>query len=288
MRRVLKWVGGGLAALVVLVVLAVVFLLGPMIKTGVTQAGPRLLGVPVGLQRAQVSVLKGQLRLEGLAIGNPKGFDTSNLVTVSRIAVDWAPASVLTRRIHVRDVTVEAPQITYEQTLGGNNISALLKALQGPAPAEAAPEPESKEQAPPAGASSGPKVVIDSVRVSGGQVRLSLPGMGSAALPIPLPPVHLTDIGKEKDGASIAEVLTEVFQAILKSVTQAASGAGQLLGQGLGAAGRGLGQAAGGAGDAAGKAVEGVGDAAGKVVGGAGDAAGQAVKGIKGLLGGSR
>src|SRR5207247_1474064 len=74
------------------------------------------------------------------------------------------------------------------------------------------------------------------------------------ALTIPLPDIHLRDIGKESGGVTVQKAAAEVFAALNKSVVQAVASSGKLLEKGIGAAG----EAAKGLGSEAGKTVEGI------------------------------
>ncbi len=272
--------------LIVVVVAGVAFFLGPIIRTGVEQAGPRVLGVPVQLAKARASLLTGRVHLEGLVIGNPKGFETDHAFKVDSFQVEWAPASVLTKRVHVKSILIDSPSIMYEQTLSGNNFGALMDNLKEPEPAgEAAPTKEEEEPAP-ADAKEGVKVVIDTLRISNGRIGVSMPGMGSGSVPIPLPTIELTDIGKERNGASIPEVIKQVMGAIVQGVTKAVTSSGQLLGQGLKTVGQGVGAGAQQVGSAALDLGKGVGAAASDLGKGVGGAASKAASGVKNLLGG--
>ena len=80
-----------LVVLVVIVVVATTFFLGSIIKTGVEQAGPKVMGVPMSLANARVSLFTGRVHLDRLVIGNPKGFSTDHAFKVESIVVEWVP-----------------------------------------------------------------------------------------------------------------------------------------------------------------------------------------------------
>jgi hypothetical protein len=120
---------------------------------------------------------------------------------------------------------------------------------------------------------------------------------GGYGAPIPLPPVHLANIGKDEGGASVVDVVGKVFGAIFSTVTDVVAGAGKLVLEGAEGAGKLAVEGASAAGGAAldgAKAVGGVATDGAKAVGGAaadgakavGNAAGSVIKGIGGLLGG--
>ena len=258
-----------LAVLFVIAVVAVTFFLGSIIKTGVEKAGPKVMGVPMSLAHARVSLFTGRVRLDRLVIGNPKGFSTDHAFKVESFVVEWVPWSMFSKRILIRNITIDEPDIMFEQTLSGNNFNKIMDNLKSPAPAE---------RQPPAAAGkawkkSETKVEIDNLVISNGRIGLSMPGMGTSAIPIPLPTLHMTDIGKDQGGASIPDVVTKVFGAIFNSVTKAVTSSAQIVGKGLENVGQGVEAGAQKAGEAA--------TDVGKKVGGA---ATKATEGIKSLL----
>jgi hypothetical protein len=268
----MKWIKRILIVLLLLVVAVVLvlnFFLGDLVKKGAETAGPAALGVPVTLEKAEFRLLRGQVKLHGLVVGNPEGFNTPSLFQFSQVEVKLKPASLLSDTIIIEKVLIEAPVITYERGLRTSNINKLLDQLES----EPKPEP-SKEPAPPAKAEpkAGKKVIIEDFLINGAKVNVSLTALGGSSATLPLPPIHLTDIGKEKEGgASVKDVIRQVFNAILKSVTQLVGASGELLGKGAKAIGEGAKEAGGAAADVAGKGVEKAGDAVkgvGKAVGG--------------------
>lgn len=212
------------------------FGLGMMVKTAVTNGGPLLLGVPVTLEKADFRLLQGIIRLRGFTLGNPEGFKTEHAIKVDEVAVDFDMPSLFRDTFVIRRIRVKAPEIVYELGLGNSNIGRILEKVES---GEAKPEAEP--------ASGQKKVIIEDFLIEGARVRLSATLAMGAAAPIPLPDIHLKDIGKEKQGASPAEVVRKVFGAIAGSVTGVASGAVNLAADGAKAVGAG-----------AGKVVEGV------------------------------
>lgn len=246
-----------LLILIVALVLTANFYLGAIVIKAVETAGPAVLGVPIKLEHASFRLLEGHATLRGFVLGNPKGFKTDQAISVGEIIVALDPKSLLSDTIVIKRIYVNAPDITYELGLGKSNIGRILEQAEGPA------EPEKKEE------TGGKKVVIEDFLIENGRVRISATLAMGVAAPIPLPSIHLTDIGKEEQGASPLEVIKQVLGAIVGSVTKVVTGTVGLVGDGAKAVG-------GAAADAAGKTAEVVGDGA-KAVGGAVMDAGGAV-----------
>jgi uncharacterized protein involved in outer membrane biogenesis len=245
----------GYAGLVLVGLLAVTFLflnfyLGSVVKAAVESVGPKAIGAPVTITSVKARLLRGLIEIKGVHIGNPEGFKTPAAVTVGLIRLDFEPLSMLTSKIHIREIAVEAPEITYEIGMGGSNIGQIQKNVAAFTGADQA-KPETAKPAPepakPAGpAKPGKKVVIDHFVVSGGEVQISATFMGGKAIPVPLPTVEMRDIGKDKD-TSMADATGKMFNAVLAAIANTATAAVSGLGDGA--------KAIGGAAAGAGKAV---------------------------------
>jgi len=266
MKKVLLYTG------IIFVVLAVVviFFASQVVKNAINTAGPIALGVPVTVEDVRAYPLRGVINIKNLVVGNPEGFKTDSLFNMGVLNVEISTASLFSDTIIVKTIEIVAPEITYEMKLGGSNIGALQESLAGDKePAEKESEEVVEEK------SGGKKVIIEKFLITDGKVKLSLPGMLGTAVPLPLPKVELLDIGKEKEGASSADVIKKVIGAVLGAVTEVVTSSGKLLGDGAKAVGDGV-TAVGGA------AVDGVG-----AVGGAAAGAGKAVgKGVANAVGG--
>lgn len=265
----MKWLMRILVVLLILIlglVLVANYYLGAIVIKVTETAGSSALGVPIKLEQASFRLLQGHVTLRGFVLGNPKGFKTENAISVGEISVDLDTRSLLSDTIVIKRIYVDAPDITYELGLGKSNIGRILEQASGPA------EPEKKEE------SSGKKVVIEDLLIENGHVRISATLAMGAAAPIPLPTIHLTDIGKEKQGASPLEVVEQVLGAIMGSVTKVVTGAVGLVGDGAKVVG-------GVAVSAVEGTVEVVGDGAKAVGNGARAAGGAAVSGAKAVGG---
>lgn len=275
-----KWFVRILVVLLILIaalVLTANFYLGSIVIKAAETAGPSVLGVPIKLEHASFRLLQGHVTLRGFVLGNPEGFKTDQAISVGEVTVDLDPKSLFSDTIVIKRIYVNAPDITYELGLGKSNIGRILEQAEGPAE-EGAAEPEKKEE-PAAEEKGGKKVVIEDFLIENGHVRISATLAMGAAAPIPLPSIHLTDIGKEEQGASPLEVIKQVLGAIMGSVTKVVTGTVGLVGDGAKAVG-------GAAADAVGKTAEVVGDGA-KAVGGAVVDAGAAVgEGASKVIGG--
>lgn len=269
MKKLLKILG------VIVAVLAVLFVvlelsLNKIVLKGVNAAAPQLLGVPVTLQGADLSLVRGKAALAGLHVGNPEGFKTDGLLDLGSISVRLDNASLLTDTIVIKEIAIDGLVVTYEKGLKNSNLGALIESLSA-GEEEEAPEQEPAEK--PGEEKPAKKVVIEKLTITGSRMNFSVSGLasltGGGAIPIPLPPITLTDLGKEKDGVTLVEALQRILNEIAGAAGTAIAGSAKILGQGLGAAGEGATEA--------GKSVVSNASEVGKAVGGAALDAGKAV-----------
>ncbi|MGH7235575.1 MAG: hypothetical protein ACREIO_04260 [Nitrospiraceae bacterium] len=227
-----KFVTVGVVALVGVVLVSAVVLhlwLGTLIKTGVEQVGPMVTGTSVTLKNVDIGLLAGRAQLEGLAVGNPQGFKapTALKVGTARVRIKWG--SVLSDRVVIEEITIDAPEVTYEGGLSKSNFSTILDHVQSSS--SAGPSP--KQDGPPAqpAPSTGKKFLIKELNLTNGRVAVSVGAgvMGNRSLSAPLPDIHLKDIGKDSGGATVGEALAAVFGALNKAGVQAVASAAKSL-----------------------------------------------------------
>jgi len=242
-KKILLITGAVILVLIVVLMLS----LGQIIKAGVTTVGPKLAGVPIQLEKVVVNPLTGMVRIKGLVIGNPEGFNTPSAMELNDFKLNIKISSLFSKAIVIEQILIDAPQITYEKSLKSSNLSTLqanLAPKEAAAKPEAAPAPEKKKGA-------AKKVIIDDFQLNGAKVNVTITALGGKKMTLPLPDIHMKDIGKESNGANPAEVISEVFNSISKAVVEAVSAGGEMAGKALKDVGGAATDAAKGATDAA-------------------------------------
>jgi uncharacterized protein involved in outer membrane biogenesis len=250
-KKILKILVGILAIVIVLLLIVAIFL-GPIIKTGVEKVGSKVANVDMQLEKASVNLFAGKVSLKGLVIGNPEGFKTASAMELGEFIVNLDMASLLTDTIVIKKIHIDGPQITYERGLKASNLSTIQKGLAAEAKEEVEEEAAPEEKKAPA-----KKVVIEEFIFEDGKINVSLTVAGGKKMTIPLPAIRLEDIGKESDGASVPEVISEVMGAITDGVGKAVAASTGVAGDTV----KGVGDAAGEAGATAVDAVKDVGGA---------------------------
>jgi Tfp pilus assembly major pilin PilA len=82
MKKILLWIGIVVAVLLVIAVVAVKLYLDGAIKSGVEMVGSKLTRVEVKLEKVHLSLLSGSGEINGLVVGNPEGYKTTNAISV--------------------------------------------------------------------------------------------------------------------------------------------------------------------------------------------------------------
>ncbi len=231
-KKILLWGGIGLVVLAVIGLLVVALFLDGIVKTGVNTVGPKIVKVPLTLDSIHIGILSGSATVKGLVIGNPDGYKTPNAISVGLAEVSVDIASALSDKIVIHSVHVEAPEITFEGGLSGNNLSKIVANLNETAqsltggPSTNAPAPAATGAAKPA-----KKLEVDDFLISGAKLHVSLTGLGGKEMDLPLPDIHLTELGKGTDGLTPTELVTKVVGAVTDSSVHAVTAAISDLGK---------------------------------------------------------
>jgi uncharacterized protein involved in outer membrane biogenesis len=236
MKKLLFRILIGLVILVVVAIIVVAMVLDSAIKKGVETAGPQLTQVSVKLDSVHLSLLSGSASIKGLVVGNPEGYKSPHAISFGTASVAVSPRSLLSDKIVVKSVRVEAPDITYELGSGGNNLKKILANVEAATGGGTASGDKSKPGQP----RPGKKIQVDDFVLTGAKVRVGATALGGTTA-ITLPDIHLTNLGKDSDGITPAELTKKVLGAITESVTAAAVGD---LGKGAVDAAKGVGKTA--------------------------------------------
>ena len=178
-----------------------------------------------------------------MVIGNPEGYKTPQAISVGSAAVGVNPLSVLSDKIVVRSVRVEAPEITFEgNPFGKNNLGQIMDNINAIAKSGG---PAATNAPPQAGKKPAKKIEVDDFLITGAKVHVSLTGMSGKEMTLPLPDIHLTDLGKGSDGITATDLTRRVFDAITSATLKAVSSAVTGIGKGAENVGKDVGKAVG-------------------------------------------
>ena len=169
MRRIIKgllWTIGGLLIFIILALLTLPLWINPV---GTSLAGmivPGYTDTAFNLERLNLNPYTGKLLVSGVKLANPEGYAEKEAFALGALSVDLEVSSLLSKEIHVRDITIDAPYASYVfDAAGSNNFDRIIAAVNkklGPK--------EKKEKKEP----SDTKVVIDKVTIKNVKVAVNV------------------------------------------------------------------------------------------------------------------
>ena len=226
MKRRLSTIAIALVALVIIALIIVDVSLGRIVKKGVEFYGPKMTQTTVDVDTVTLSLFTGSASVKGLVVGNPSGYKSPSALAVGTIAVGINPTTVFANKIVIRSIRLESPDITFEGGLAGNNLSQILDNVNstgkssGTLSTNVAAQPKSEK-----------KYEVDDLVITGAKVRVILIGVKAGEMTLPLPEIHLTDLGKGGDGITATDLTRRILGAItstsLQAVAKTATGLGE-------------------------------------------------------------
>jgi hypothetical protein len=232
-------IGGTVIGLGLIAIVATSFFLGGIVTAGVNNFAPKITQTSVTLASASISPLTGSGTLNGLVVGNPKGWSSTPLCSLGKVHIDVAPFSILGDHIVVNEIVIDAPEFNYETKIVASNVSDLLKNIEAVTGGGAAGAQATTKSGKPI------KFEVKHFSLHDGKVRL---GVGAAALPLPMPPIELTNLGTSEGGITPDQLVYAVMKSVTGSIVSATTQAAGKIGATSGAA----------AAEGAKKAVEGI------------------------------
>jgi hypothetical protein len=217
-------------ALVIIIVVSLFYLysrLGSVIVAAVGKYGSEITQVKVRLNEAEVSATSGQGALRGLSVGNPTGFKTPSAFELGEVSLTVDISTIASDPIVIKEILVSAPHVIYELGPQGSNIDAIKRNVDAYSKAGRAAGETTKEQA-----NGGPRFVIENLYIRNAKVDIGS-SFSDKTMSAPLPDIHLTNIGKQNNGATPGEVTEKIIDALGKTVntTVASIDTTQVLGE---------------------------------------------------------
>lgn len=235
----LKKVLIGLAVIVVVAGAGLYYLfsnIGGIVKSAIETYGGAATQAKVSVDRVDLSLANGEGSLSKVFLGNPSGFATAQAMTVGMVSMKLDTSGItafppsVKYPIVIKEVVIASPNITYERGESGGNLEKIQDNVQRyaglakPAPGGQTPAPSKPEANKPAGGEKAePKFIIQNLYVRDGRIAISHTALRGNTLSAPLPTIHLTDIGKDKGGATPAEIAEKVVGAITQQASKIAT-----------------------------------------------------------------
>jgi uncharacterized protein involved in outer membrane biogenesis len=217
-----KWmyIGGALILIVVAALVIGLSKLGPIIKTAVNTYGPKITKTEVRVNDVGISLFAGEAKLKDFYLGNPKGFNSPQAMSVKAVYVDVDEKSITGNPIIIDRIEVVAPEINYEKVRTTDNFKTILNNVKESA--RTSGSSTSKEKSSKDGAEK--KLVIKNFIVRDGKVKMDMSVQAGSSLSASasLPDIHLKNVGEKSGGATAAEVFDIVFAELYHKIVSPA------------------------------------------------------------------
>ena len=189
-KRIVKgllWFLGGTLVFVLVAVLTLPLWINPVATSLAKSLVPGYTGTAFNIERVDLNPYTGKLLITGVELANPDGYSEKDAFALGSLSVDVEVSSLLSKTIHVRDITIDSPFASYVFDEGGvNNFDRIIEAVNK----KLGPKKEKKEEP------GETKVVIDKVTVKNVKVAVGKGRFELASL-------VLTDFGKDNAPARL-------------------------------------------------------------------------------------
>ncbi len=217
MMKFLKLALLGVVVLLIAGYFVVAYALDSIVKSGVNSFGPKLTQTKVELASVSLSPFTGSGTLSGLAVDNPRGWTDGRAFYLGKVSIDLEPMSVFGDHIVINELIIDQPEFTYETKIISSNIKDLLKNIEDYT-GSGGQTARTKDGKPI-------KFVVKKFRMTNAKATL---GAAGAALPVPLPPLSLDNLGVAEGGITADQLATALMKNVLGNIV---SGTASALGQ---------------------------------------------------------
>lgn len=181
-----------------------------LVKDAIVNYGGAMTKAKVAVGGVTITPTDGKGVINELSIGNPAGFKTSHLMRVGRIEVEIDIGTVAKDVVVIRRIAVVAPDVIYEKGDTMTNIDAIQKNIA----AYLGPSDTSKP---------GKKLIVDELSIVNAKAQASAAFMNGKTVTVPLPDIHMKNVGRAKGGITPGELGQEVAAALKARLTGAVS-----------------------------------------------------------------
>ena len=198
-----------------------------IVKAVIERYGSEATQSSVTLKSVALSFTEGSGALGTLAVKNPKGFSSADAMTLGEIKVTLDISTLQSNTIVVKDVTILQPTVLYEYAGAGANLETIQKNVQSYAAkfsgGKTAPDQAAGNPSQAASQQPEKKVIIENLVIRDGKITATHQALQGRTISAALPNIQLKDIGKDKGGATPAEVAEKVIGSISAAASRVAS-----------------------------------------------------------------
>ena len=208
----------GIGLLVIAIIVGAFFFFvannaGALVETAIEEAAPVHLGVTIDIEEIDLSFSQGIAEVRGVVVGNPVGYDDGYAVKIDQTLVELDPADISGDVIRIKRIAIDGADIAVvAKGLRDNNLKAIADRAAGTDdPVNDAPVVED--------AGDDIRVIVSQLDFTNATASLATSLTGKTSIAIP--DIHLTDVGESTNGASMAEVASQLLRPIVSAVSRA-------------------------------------------------------------------
>lgn len=206
MKKAIKWILILVPVLIILALLILVWQLDSIARSTIETQATASTNLQTTLGKASISLLGGNVKLDDLKIGSPKGFTTPSMFDMKGLGVQVSLTELRQQPLRISEITIDSPRLIVEQVDGKLNVQAAMDQM-------------------PKSESSTLKMIIGKLQVTNTQVLLK-PGLPflKPEYTLILPTITLQNIGTgegNQNGAAVKDVLNQLLPAMLASLKDA-------------------------------------------------------------------
>ncbi len=218
-------IGGGITA--------AYLMLDKIVHTVIEVIGPEATGVNVKVESVSISPLSGKFGLKGLVMGNPPGFTADRSLYVRDFKVEMDMSSLLGDVVVIEEVFIDGLAVTWEGLRGDNhkNIMENINNYAARFKQDGKVSPAVEKDGKP-----GKRVIIRHVYLQDSSMDF-VAGGGKLAT-VPVPSLHMTDIGGKEEGESAGVAIKDMYGRMLAALDGSARKNAQLFRDKLGELGK--------------------------------------------------
>jgi hypothetical protein len=193
--------------------------LDSLVASAIRTFGPEITGVSIQLDGVTIEAMDGRAALHGLVVGNPPGFSTDHALSLGEISMTLDLDSLTKDVIVIKQVSIVKPDVTYELGTGGSNLDTIQRNVDRYVTQHGGSSQRTERN-------GGKKLVIENLYIKNATAHVSTAVMQRSGMSVPVPDLHLRDIGKRSGGATAGEVVKQVLGALTQSVTRTVASRG--------------------------------------------------------------
>ncbi|MBQ3035088.1 MAG: AsmA family protein [Alphaproteobacteria bacterium] len=222
-----------LVFILIAAVIGVYFYAGEIVKKAVETYVPQITQTSAKLEGMDLSLAKGEVSLNGLSIGNPKGYKSPDVFSVNSVKVLFRPTTLLHDKIIIDQILIDGTHVSAEATYKDGQILSNLTTIKGNVDSflknsSKEKEPTKKEE-PTVQTKSKKTVVVKDLQVNNSSLTL---GFLEQTVEVPLPDIKQQNIGEKGKKQTIQDIIVYVFDLIsVESIKAVAKGTEDLIKQ---------------------------------------------------------